>query len=67
MNDDNEFIEIDGQIVNREEYFIREAMRALGKRTSERKKLSSRLNAKRPRKKSKRLAKPMPNGQDHEK
>jgi Arc/MetJ-type ribon-helix-helix transcriptional regulator len=35
---------------------IRAAMRLLGKRTSERKRDSSRRNAKRPRKRSKRLA-----------
>lgn len=36
---------------------IRKAMSALGKRTSERKKISSRKNAKRPRKKKKMLDK----------
>lgn len=42
---------------------IRLAMSALGKRTSERKKRSSRLNAQRPRKrKSKRLARVGPHG-----
>jgi Arc/MetJ-type ribon-helix-helix transcriptional regulator len=47
---------------------IRTAMRLLGKRTSDRKRESSRRNAKRPRKRSKRLARtkcnvsPNPNG-----
>ncbi len=44
-----------------DEEVIRAAMRLLGKRTSDRKRESSRANAKRPRKKkSKRLAKAMP-------
>ena len=40
----------------REREVIRQAMSLLGKRTSDRKRESSRRNAKRPRKRSKRLA-----------
>lgn len=44
-----------------ENELIREAMRLLGRRTSDRKRASSRANAKRPRKKqSKRLANTVP-------
>lgn len=52
-----------------ESELIREAMRALGKRKSERKTLACRANAKKPRRKhtSKRLALTVPTNQNHEK
>lgn len=47
---DDEFIMVDGHIVNKEEYAIREAMRALGRRKSQRKTLACRANARKSRK-----------------
>ena len=52
-----------------EQELISKAMSILGKRTSDRKRESSRANAKRPRKKkhSKRIASAMPNSENQQK